>query len=101
LVFSSIAVHGRLRDLESQFFPWSNSARHRRFYHGQLLHPVQERPQNHSLGDYTDGGGFSLLANYFFAALAGVTWYLQFFFFGMGKTKMGRYDFSSTLSRPC
>ena len=27
--------------------------------------------------------------------LAGVVWYLQFFFYGMGTTKMGEYDFSS------
>ncbi|MDE3106209.1 MAG: L-rhamnose/proton symporter RhaT [Acidobacteriota bacterium] len=37
----------------------------------------------------------TLLANYFFAALAGVTWYFQFFFYSMGQTKMGKYDFSS------
>jgi L-rhamnose-H+ transport protein len=37
----------------------------------------------------------SLLANYLFSALAGVTWYFQFFFYGMGTTKMGKYDFSS------
>lgn len=24
-----------------------------------------------------------------------MTWYLQFFFYGMGTTKMGKYDFSS------
>jgi len=36
-----------------------------------------------------------LLANYLFCALAGTLWYLQFFFYGMGTTKMGRYDFSS------
>ena len=36
-----------------------------------------------------------LLGNYVFAAVAGVTWYLQFFFYSMGQTKMGRYDFSS------
>ncbi len=36
-----------------------------------------------------------LLANYIFSALAGVTWYLQFMFYGMGTTKMGQYDFSS------
>ena len=35
------------------------------------------------------------LANYLFCALAGTLWYLQFFFYGMGTTKMGRYDFSS------
>lgn len=33
--------------------------------------------------------------NYFFASLAGVTWYLQFMFYGMGTTKMGDYDFTS------
>lgn len=36
-----------------------------------------------------------LAANYLFCALAGATWYLQFFFYGMGTTKMGRFDFSS------
>jgi L-rhamnose-H+ transport protein len=33
--------------------------------------------------------------NYGFAALAGVVWYFQFFFYSMGETKMGKYDFSS------
>lgn len=36
-----------------------------------------------------------LPANYLFSALAGVTWYCQFMFYGMGTTRMGRYDFSS------
>jgi L-rhamnose-H+ transport protein len=36
-----------------------------------------------------------LVSNYLFSALAGVTWYLQFFFYGMGETKMGDYGFSS------
>jgi len=36
-----------------------------------------------------------ILLNYAFAALAGVTWYFQFFFYSMGQTKMGKYDFSS------
>jgi L-rhamnose-H+ transport protein len=30
-----------------------------------------------------------------FASLAGVIWYFQFFFYSMGTTKMGKYDFSS------
>jgi L-rhamnose-H+ transport protein len=37
----------------------------------------------------------TLVANYLFAALAGIIWYFQFFFYSMGQTKMGRYDFSS------
>jgi L-rhamnose-H+ transport protein len=36
-----------------------------------------------------------LAANYCLSALAGVTWYLQFFFYSMGTTLMGRYGFSS------
>jgi len=37
----------------------------------------------------------SLAKNYLFCIFAGVLWYLQFFFYGMGTTKMGKYDFSS------
>jgi len=36
-----------------------------------------------------------MLANYLFSALAGTTWYMQFFFYTMGETQMGRYKFSS------
>ena len=36
-----------------------------------------------------------MLANYFFCALAGTTWYMQFFFYTMGETQMGKYKFSS------
>ena len=36
-----------------------------------------------------------MLMNYIFSAIAGITWYLQFFFYTMGETKMGRYKFSS------
>jgi L-rhamnose-H+ transport protein len=37
----------------------------------------------------------TIILNYIFAALAGVIWYFQFFFYSMGQTKMGKYDFSS------
>jgi L-rhamnose-H+ transport protein len=36
-----------------------------------------------------------LIQNYLFAAMAGVIWYFQFFFYSMGQTKMGKYHFSS------
>jgi L-rhamnose-H+ transport protein len=36
-----------------------------------------------------------IVANYFFSALAGTTWYMQFFFYSMGQTRMGKYEFSS------
>ena len=35
------------------------------------------------------------LNNYLFSALAGTTWYFQFFFYTMGATQMGKYDFAS------
>jgi L-rhamnose-H+ transport protein len=37
----------------------------------------------------------TLVGNYIFAAMAGIIWYFQFFFYSMGQTKMGKYDFSS------
>jgi L-rhamnose-H+ transport protein len=37
----------------------------------------------------------TLFYNYIFAAVAGIIWYFQFFFYSMGQTKMGKYDFSS------
>ena len=35
------------------------------------------------------------LGNYLFSALAGTTWYFQFFFYTMGETQMGKYGFAS------
>ncbi len=35
------------------------------------------------------------LGNYFFSALAGTTWYFQFFFYTMGETQMGEFGFAS------
>ncbi|MBI2512765.1 MAG: L-rhamnose/proton symporter RhaT [Opitutae bacterium] len=36
-----------------------------------------------------------VLSNYLFSALAGATWYFQFFFYTMGETQMGRFGFTS------
>jgi len=44
--------------------------------------------RNKTFGDYTDKKA-PLLRNYIFSALAGTTWFLQFFFYGMGESKMG------------
>jgi L-rhamnose-H+ transport protein len=45
---------------------------------------------------YTDYLNPSLpaLRNVLFCALAGATWYFQFFFYGMGDSQMGEYRFS-------
>jgi len=36
-----------------------------------------------------------MLNNYLFSALAGTTWYFQFFFYTMGETQMGKFGFAS------
>jgi L-rhamnose-H+ transport protein len=43
----------------------------------------------------TDTEPVPMLVNYLFCALAGTTWYFQFFFYTMGETQMGKYGFSS------
>ncbi len=44
--------------------------------------------RNKTFGDYTNKKT-PLANNYIFAALAGTTWFLQFFFYGMGESKLG------------
>lgn len=51
--------------------------------------------KNRSAGDYLGQTDGNAKRNYLLAAIAGVTWYLQFMFYGMGSTKMGSYEFSS------
>src|SRR6185437_14987753 len=48
-----------------------------------------------SFQDYVIHPRKILLRNYFLAICSGLMWYGQFFFYGMGTTKMGRYDFAS------
>jgi len=52
--------------------------------------------RNRTYTDYVTGPLPGQLFNYAMAAIGGVIWYFQFFFYGMGKTKLGgTYDFSS------
>jgi L-rhamnose-H+ transport protein len=41
----------------------------------------------------SDGTG--LVRNYLLSFLTGLLWYLQFFFYGLGHVRMGRFEFSS------
>ena len=50
--------------------------------------------RNRTGGEYLERSA-PLARNYLLSAIAGVTWYLQFFFYSMGSTRMGKYDFSS------
>lgn len=44
--------------------------------------------RNKTFQDYTNKKT-PLLSNYIFSALAGITWFMQFFFYGMGESKLG------------
>ncbi len=58
---------------------------------------VADAPASRIPASNKEGGGarVPMLANYLLCALAGTTWYFQFFFYTMGETQMGRYKFSS------
>ncbi len=43
---------------------------------------------NKTFGDYTNPKS-PLASNYLFSAIAGTMWFLQFFFYGMGESKLG------------
>ena len=52
--------------------------------------------RNRSFADYASGPAGRQVRNYCLSALGGFIWYGQFFFYGMGTTKLGeQYDFSS------
>lgn len=44
--------------------------------------------KNKTIKDYTSVSGGVFASNVFFCALGGVLWFMQFFFFGMGKSQM-------------
>ncbi|MEW4923862.1 L-rhamnose/proton symporter RhaT [Algibacter sp. 2305UL17-15] len=50
--------------------------------------------KNKTYKDYTNNAT-PLKINYLFATIAGITWYCQFMFYGMGSTQMGEHDFAS------
>jgi L-rhamnose-H+ transport protein len=74
---------------------------------GQYFRAEIGTPETVPASDVSEGSGGTavlvkpavvkapMLANYLFCALAGTTWYMQFFFYTMGETQMGRYKFSS------
>ena len=81
------------------------------YFQSEIRGPVPSREEEYVLETATDAPAEEMavavaiarqpatrapmLTNYLFAALAGTTWYMQFFFYTMGETKMGRFKFSS------
>lgn len=56
--------------------------------------------RNKTFSDYTNPKT-PLKNNYLFAAIAGTTWFLQFFFYGMGESKLGNGASSWILHMAC
>ena len=81
------------------------------YFHSEIRGDIPERNEEHILEAVTDAPAEEMavavavkremparapmLPNYLFSALAGTTWYMQFFFYTMGETQMGRFKFSS------
>jgi L-rhamnose-H+ transport protein len=63
------------------------------YVHGQKHNPVEG--QQRVEVETAQAVRIPVLRNYLFSALAGVIWYLQFFFYSMGETQMGDFKFSS------
>jgi L-rhamnose-H+ transport protein len=81
------------------------------YFQSEIRGEVPKRGEEHILESVTDAPAEEMavavavktelplrapmLPNYLFSALAGTTWYMQFFFYTMGETQMGRFKFSS------
>jgi L-rhamnose-H+ transport protein len=57
--------------------------------------PGEEVVEQAGLGTAPAGNKIPLVPNYLFSAAAGTCWYLQFFFYTMGETQMGKFGFAS------
>jgi len=51
--------------------------------------------KNKTYTDYSNAPKGHLGLNYVLCMISGILWYLQFFFYGMGETQMGKYKFAS------
>ncbi len=61
-----------------------------------ILYCIYLGVKNKSLTDYVKSESPGVLpVNYLFSLLAGLLWFSQFILFGMGKSKMGPYTFTS------
>jgi L-rhamnose-H+ transport protein len=62
---------------------------------GVLIARNRSSAQFVGAGNADDARPVPVLGNYLLAALGGLLWYGQFFFYTMGESQMGRYGFSS------
>jgi L-rhamnose-H+ transport protein len=61
-----------------------------------LIYCIYLHRREKTFGEYRqNGAGNRLLVNFIMAVLTGVLWYSQFFFYGLGHVRMGKYQYSS------
>ena len=60
-----------------------------------LLWCIYSSYKSGSIPNYVKRKNNSLFLNYTFCALAGFLWYINYFFYGMGKNMMGQYTFTA------
>jgi L-rhamnose-H+ transport protein len=60
-----------------------------------LLYCLYLHSKEKTFGQYTLSAGSNLPVNYLMAIITGILWYGQFFFYGLGHVRMGKYEFTS------
>lgn len=61
-----------------------------------LIYCIYLHRKGKTFGEYRQKQpGNRLLVNFVMAALTGILWYSQFFFYGLGHVRMGKYQYSS------
>lgn len=61
-----------------------------------LIYCIYLHRREKTFGEYRQNGASNrLLVNFIMAILTGVLWYSQFFFYGLGHVRMGKYQYSS------
>jgi L-rhamnose-H+ transport protein len=60
-----------------------------------LLYCLYLHSKEKTFGQYLSTGSKGLFVNYLMAMLTGLLWYGQFFFYGLGHVRMGKFKFTS------
>lgn len=60
-----------------------------------LVYCLYLHKKEKTMGEFTGTDKKALGMNYLLAAATGLLWYGQFFFYGLGHVRMGKYEFSS------
>jgi L-rhamnose-H+ transport protein len=60
-----------------------------------LIYCLYLHSKQKTFGEYTQLAGNKLGRNFLMAIITGMLWYSQFFFYGLGHVRMGRFQFTS------